>query len=202
MSQLIGSMYSGCNPMVSTTNHGKVIHKYGIFQFEEDLNNCPWFVPTSLKLAHPVNPLPYKFKQPLPLFHGDGTVIVEEHLRAFSNACIILRVNENDSCMLLFKNFVQGNAASLFANLLDECISTWSELSYWFTYTFGHFDNPYEHLKRFNLLHMKDNGSLLSFNLRFIKYYNYLPPLSQGLIKMPSLFVIKSLDVKMIMTIS
>jgi hypothetical protein len=75
---------------------------------------------------------------------------VEEHLRAFSNACTILGVNENDSCMLLFMNSLQGNVASLFSNLPDECISTWSELSYWFTSTFGHLDNPYEHLKRFN----------------------------------------------------
>jgi hypothetical protein len=63
MSQLIGSMYSGCNPMVSTTNPGKVIHKYGIFEFEEDLNNHPWLVPTPLKLTYPINPFPYKFKR-------------------------------------------------------------------------------------------------------------------------------------------
>jgi hypothetical protein len=62
MSQPIGSLFGGCNPVVSATNPGKVIHKYGIFEFEEDLNNSPWFVPTPLKFAHPVNPLPHKFK--------------------------------------------------------------------------------------------------------------------------------------------
>jgi hypothetical protein len=175
MSQPIGSLFGGCNPVVSTTNPGKVIHKYGIFELEEDLNNSPWFVPTPLKFAHLVHPLPHKFKQHLPLFHGDGTVTVVEHLRAFSNACTILGVNDNDSCMILFMNSLQGNVASLFSNLPDECISTWFELSYWFTSTFGHLDNPYEHLKRFNQLHMKDNESILTFNLRFIKSYNSIP---------------------------
>jgi hypothetical protein len=133
----------------------------------------------------------------LPLFHGDGTVTVVEHLRAFSNACTILGVNDNDSCMLLFMNSLQGNAASLFSNLPDECISTWFELSYWFTSTFGHLDNPYEHLKRFNQLHMKDNeGAFLHLTLglsshtiqfllsirptnlvALLHYYELLPPL-------------------------
>jgi hypothetical protein len=75
----------------------------------------------------------------------------------------------------LIYQLLQGNVASLFANLPDECISTWSQLSYWFTSTFGHFDNPYEHLKRFNHLHMKDNESIHDFNIRFIKLYNCIP---------------------------
>jgi hypothetical protein len=101
--------------------------------------------------------------------------MVVEHLCAFSNSCTILGVNNNNSCMLLFMNPLQGNATSLFSNLPDECISTWFELSYWFTSTFGHLDNPYEHLERFNHLHMKDNESILTFNLRFIKSYNSIP---------------------------
>jgi hypothetical protein len=69
---------------------------------------------------------------------------VEEHVRAFSNACSILGVNENDSCMLLFKNSLHRNSSSLFSNLRDESISMWYEIYYWFTYAFWHFDNPYE----------------------------------------------------------
>jgi hypothetical protein len=125
MSQPIGIIFGGCNPMASTTNPGKVIHKYGLFEFEEDLRNSPWFVPTPLKFSQPVNPLPNKFKNHLPLFHGDGTVTVIEHLHVFSNACAILGVNNNDSCMLLFMNPLQGDVASLFYSLLDACISTW-----------------------------------------------------------------------------
>jgi hypothetical protein len=134
-------------------------------------------VPTPLKFAHPVNPLPHKFKNHLPLFHGDKTVTVIEHLHAFLNACTILRVNNNDSCMLFLMNSLQGNATSLFSNLPNGCISTWFELSYWFTLTFGHLDNPYEHLKRFKQLLMKDSESILTFNLHFIKLYNLIPTL-------------------------
>jgi hypothetical protein len=130
MSQLMGSMFSGCNHVVSTTNPGKVIRKYGIFEFEEDLNNSPWFVPTPLKFVHPINTLPHKFKNHMPLFHGDRIVTVIEHLHAFSNACIILGVNDNNSCMLLFMNSLQGDATSLISNLPDGCISTYFELSY------------------------------------------------------------------------
>jgi hypothetical protein len=104
MYQPIGTLLSGCSPMVSATNPGKVIHKYGMFEFEEDLNNSPWFVPIPFKFTHPVNPLPHKFKNHFPLFHGDGTITVIEHLHAFSNACTILGINNNDSCMLLFMN--------------------------------------------------------------------------------------------------
>ena len=104
MSQLIVNLFGGFNPVVSATNPGKVIHKYGIFEFEEDLNNSLWFVSTPLKFAHPVNPLHYKFKQHFPLYWGDGTVTVVQHIHAFSNSCTIIEVNNNDNCMLLFMN--------------------------------------------------------------------------------------------------
>jgi hypothetical protein len=91
--------------------------------------------------------------------------MVIEHIHAFSNACTIPGVNNNDSCMLLFINSLQGDAASLFANLSIGCISTWFELYYWFTLTFGHLDNPYKHIKRFNQLLMKYNEIILTFNL-------------------------------------
>jgi hypothetical protein len=80
MSQLIGSMFSGCSHVFSTTNPRKIIHKYGIFEFEEDLNNFPWFVPNPLKFSHLVNSFPNKFKKNLYLFLGDGVVTIEEHL--------------------------------------------------------------------------------------------------------------------------
>jgi hypothetical protein len=100
---------------------------------------------------------------------------VEEHLHAFSNACIILGVNENDSCMLLFMKSLQGNVASLFANLPDECISTWSELSYWFTSTFGTLIILMSILRDLIICTWKDNESILAFNLRFTKLYNCIP---------------------------
>jgi hypothetical protein len=104
MSQLIGILFGGCNHVVSATDPGKVVRKYGLFDFEEDINNSPWFVPIPLKFAHLVKPLPHKFKNHLPLFHGNGTVMVIEHVCVFSNSCAILGVNNNDTCMLLFMN--------------------------------------------------------------------------------------------------
>jgi len=74
-----------------------------------------------------------------------------------------------------FMNSLQGKATSLFSSLPGGCISTWFELSYWFTSTFGHLDNPYGHLKRFNQLLMKDNESILTFNIHFMKLYNLIP---------------------------
>jgi hypothetical protein len=95
-----------------------------------------------------------------------------------------------------FHEIPSGDVASLFSKLSHECISTWFEISYWFTSTFGHLDNPYEHLKRFNQLHMKDNEFflyltlglsihtiqlLLPFSLTnlasLLHYYEFIPPL-------------------------
>ena len=76
MSQPIGSLFDGFNPVVSAIDPRNFVRKYGLYDFEEYLNNSPWFVPIPLKFAHPVNPLPHKFKNHLPLFHGDRTVTV------------------------------------------------------------------------------------------------------------------------------
>jgi hypothetical protein len=105
MYKLIGSLFVGCNLVVSDTNLGKVIWKYGISEFQEELSNSLWFVPTPLNFVHPINPLPHRFKHHLPLFRGHGTVTVGKHLHAFSNSYIILGVNDNNSCMLLFMNY-------------------------------------------------------------------------------------------------
>jgi hypothetical protein len=129
----------------------------------------------SLEVRSPGEPFTSQIQESFASLPWRWNCYTIEHLRAFSNACAILGVNNNDSCMLLFMNSLQGDVASLFSSLPDGCISTWFELSYWFTSTFGHLDNPYEHLKRFNQLRMKDNESILTFNLQFIKLYNLIP---------------------------
>jgi hypothetical protein len=134
-----------------------------------------WLTPTPLNITCLVNSFPYKFKENFPLFQGDITDKVEDHICEFSNACTILGVNENGSCMFLFKKYLHGNALSLFSNLPNEFISIWSKLFCWFTFAFGNLDIPYEHLKKFNQSHMKEIESILSFNLRFIKLYNVIP---------------------------
>jgi hypothetical protein len=91
-------MYNHYNPVVSTTNPTKVIKQFGLFKFEEDLNATPWHVSSPLNLAPATTPLP-KFKDHLPKFSGNGTISVNEHLIAFSNACHNIGENENDTCM-------------------------------------------------------------------------------------------------------
>ena len=88
-STLLGSMYSGYNPIVSANDPNKVIKTYGLFRFEEDLNTTPWHVSSPLNLAPARAPLP-KFKDYLPKFSGNGTCTVEDHLNAFQMHVIIL----------------------------------------------------------------------------------------------------------------
>jgi hypothetical protein len=115
-SSLIGSMYNHYNHVVSTTNPTKVIKQFGLFKFEEDLDATPWHVSSPLNLAPTTTPLP-KFKDHLPKFSGNGTISVNEHLIAFSNACHNIGENENDICMCLFVNSLEGKVATDFFEL-------------------------------------------------------------------------------------
>jgi hypothetical protein len=135
-SQTLGSMYSGYNPTISTANPTKVIWKFGLFQFEEDLNTTPWHVPSPLNLNPTNAPFP-KFKYYLPKFSRNGTCTVDEHLNAFSNACHNIGVNDNDTCMHLFVNSLDEKLVVDFFDLPPKYFSTWDELCYWFRSTYG-----------------------------------------------------------------
>jgi hypothetical protein len=115
-SSVIGSLYSHHIPVQSTTNPTKVIKKYGLFQFEEDATTTPWHVSSPLNLAPATRPLP-KFKENLPKFSGNNTVSTNEHLVAFSNACHNIGANDNDTCMRLFVNSLEGKVATDFFDL-------------------------------------------------------------------------------------
>lgn len=124
-STLLGSMYSGYNPIVSANDPNKVIKTYGLFRFEDDLNATLWHVSSPLNLAPACVPLP-KFKDYLPKFSGNGTCTVEDHLNAFSNACHNIGANTNDTCMRLFVNSLEGKASSNFFDLAPKSFSTWA----------------------------------------------------------------------------
>jgi hypothetical protein len=130
-SLVIGSLYSHHVPVQSTTNSTKVIKKYGLFQFEEDASTTPWHVSSPLNLAPATHPLP-KFKEHLPRFSGNNTVTTNEHLVEFSNACHNIGANDNDTCMHLFVNSLEGKIAADFFDLPPKILSTWEELVYWF----------------------------------------------------------------------
>jgi len=128
-SPLIGIMYSHYNLTVSTTNPAKVIKQFGLFKFKEDLNTTPWHVSYPLDLAPTTTPLP-KFKYHLPKFSGNGTISVNEHPTTFSNSFHNIGENENDTCMWLFVNSLEGKVVANFFELQPKIFSTWVELSY------------------------------------------------------------------------
>jgi hypothetical protein len=135
-SLVIGSLYSHQVPVQSTTNPTKVIKKYGLFQFEEDDTTTPWHVSSSLNLTPGTRPFP-KFKEYLPRFSGNKNVTTNEHLVAFSNAYHNIGANDNDTCMRLFVNSLEGKVATNFFDLPPNILSTREELVYWFKYTYG-----------------------------------------------------------------
>jgi hypothetical protein len=132
---LIESMYSHYNPVVSTTNPAKVIKQYDLLKFVEDTNATSWYLSSPLGLDPATTLLP-KFKDHLPNFSGNGTISINEHLIAFSNAWHNIGANENDTCMRLFVNYLEGKTAIDFFELLPNIFSTWDELSYWFRSTY------------------------------------------------------------------
>jgi hypothetical protein len=175
-SSVIGSLYSHQVPVQSTTNPAKVIKKYGIFQFEEDATTTLWHVSSPLNLAPATRPLP-KFKENLPRFSGNNTVTTNEHLVAFSNACHNIGANDNDTCMRLFVNSLEGKVAVDFFDLPPKILSTWEELVYWFKSTYGKSKIPAEQLREYNNIAYKDGETIKSFNLCFTKLYNQIPEL-------------------------
>jgi hypothetical protein len=135
-SLVISSLYSHHIPVQSMKNPTKVIKRYGIFQFEEDATTTPWYVSSPLNLARVTRPLP-KFKDHLPKFSWKNTISTNEHLVVFSNSFHNIAANDNDTCMCLFVNSLEGKAAAEFFELSPKILSTWEELIYWFIYTYG-----------------------------------------------------------------
>jgi hypothetical protein len=172
-SSMIGILYSHHIPVQSTTNPTKVIKKYGLFQFEEDATTTPWHVSYPLNLAPATRPLP-KFKEHLPRFLRNNTVTTNEHLVAFSNACHNIGSNDNNTCMHLFVNSLEGKVAVDFFDLPPKILSIWEELVYWFKSTYGQSKIPAEKLREYNNIAYKDGETIKSFKLCFIKLYNLI----------------------------
>jgi hypothetical protein len=103
-------------------------------------------VSSPLNLAPPNRPLP-KFKKNLPKFSGNNIVSTNKHLVAFLNACHNIVANDNDTCMLLFVNSLEGKVVAEFFELPPKILSTWKELIYWFRSTYGKSKSPTEKLR-------------------------------------------------------
>jgi hypothetical protein len=170
---VIGSLYSHNVLVQSTTNPTKVIKKYGIFKFEEDATTTPWHVASPLNLAPTTCALP-KFKVHLPRFSGNNNVTTNKHLVEFYNACNNIGANENDTCMHLFVNSLEGKVATNFFDLAPKIIYTWEELVYWFKSTYGQSKIPAKKLREYNNIAYKYGETIKSFNLHFTKLYNQI----------------------------
>jgi hypothetical protein len=118
-SSMISIFYSHQIPVQSTTNLAKVIKKYGLLQFEEDATTTLWHVSSPLKLALATHPL-QKFKEYLLRFSRNNT--------PFYNVFHNIGDNDNDTCMCLFVNSLEGKAATYFFDLPPNILSTWEEL--------------------------------------------------------------------------
>jgi hypothetical protein len=129
-----------------------------------------------LNLAPTTRPLP-KFKDHLPKFSGNGIVTTNEHLVAFVNACHNIGANNNDTCMCLFVNSLEGEVAEEFFYLSPKILSTWEELVYWFKSTYGQPQSSVEQLREYNNISYKDSETIKYFNLCFTKLYNQIPEL-------------------------
>jgi hypothetical protein len=159
----------------SVTNPTKSINKFGLFQFEEDATNTPWHVYSPLNLTLTANLLP-KFKDHLPKYSGNGTISTKEHLITFSNACHNIGENDNDTCMNLFFNSLEGKD-ELFFEFPPNVISTRDELTYWFKSTYGKSKKSTDLLKENNNIVYNHCETIKSFNICFTKVYNQIPKL-------------------------
>jgi hypothetical protein len=167
-SSVIGNLYSHHIPVQSTTNPTKFIKKYGLFQFEEDATTTPWHVSSPLNLAPASRPLP-KFKEHLARFSGNNIVTTNEHLVELSDVCHNIRANDNDTCMHLFVNSLEGKVAADFFELPPKILSTWEDLIYWFRSTYGQSKILAKKLREYNNITYKDGETVGSFNLHFTK---------------------------------
>ena len=111
------------------------------------------------------------------MFLGNNTVSTNEYLVAFSNAWHNIAANENDTCMRLFVNSLEGKVATDFFDLPPKILSTWEELIYWFRSTYGQSKSPAEKLWEYNNVTYKDGDTIKSFKLCFTKLYNQIPKL-------------------------
>jgi hypothetical protein len=96
---------------------------------------------------------------------------------AFSNACHNLGANDNDTCMHISVNSLEGKDATDFFDLPPKIMSTWEELFYWFRSTYGKCKILAEQLHEYNNIAYKDGETINSFNLCFTMLYNQIPEL-------------------------
>jgi hypothetical protein len=129
-----------------------------------------------LNLAPKTNHLP-KFRDHLPTFLGNDIISTEENLIAFLNSYHNIGANENDKCMCLFVNSLEGKIVADFFEFPSKIFSMWEELVYLFKSTFGQPKSPADRLKEYNNITYNKGETIKAFNLNFTKLYNQISDL-------------------------
>jgi hypothetical protein len=142
-------------------------------RFKEDATTTLWHVSSPLNLALSTRPL-LKFKENFPKFSGNNTISTNKNLVKFSNAFHNIGANNNDTCILLFINSLEGKVMTDFFDLPPKILSTWEELIYWFRSTYGQSKIPTKKLREYNKIIYKDVDTIKSFNSSFTKFYNQI----------------------------
>jgi hypothetical protein len=115
-------MFSQFIPTIIPNNPQKVIKKLGIFQYGADIDATPWHVSSPLNLAPSTAPFP-KFKDHFLKFSINKVKSSNEHLSTFSNSCANIGAHDNDTCMRLFVNFLEGRVVVEFFDFPDNIFS-------------------------------------------------------------------------------
>jgi hypothetical protein len=140
-------------------------------------------VSSPLNLNPATTPLP-KFKDHFPKFSCNGTISVNEHLISFSNFCHNIGTNDNDTCMRLFVNSLEGKAFFYFFELPPNLFSTWDKFVTGLNQLMDNLKVPINLLKSYNNLTYNQGETINDFNLCFTKLYNQIPeiirPHNQG----------------------
>jgi len=92
-----------------------------------------------------------------------------EHLVAFSNTCHDIGESDNDTCMILFVNSLEGKVVSDFFELPPKVSSTWDELCCWIKSTYRQPQIPAYLLRDYNNIVYKKGETINYFNLCFTK---------------------------------
>jgi hypothetical protein len=79
---------------------------------------------------------------------------------AFSNAFHNIGANDNDSCMRLFVNSLEGKVVADLFDLPPKIVSTWEDLIYWFRSTYGQSKSPTDKLQEYNNITYKDGETI------------------------------------------
>jgi hypothetical protein len=87
-------------------------------------------VSSPLNFTLATRPLP-KFKENIIRFSGNNIVTTNEHLVEFYNGFHNIGANDNDTCMRLFVNSLEGKVGADLFDLPLKIMSTWEELIYW-----------------------------------------------------------------------